>query len=109
MAEVWKYINKRRGIKKEEENNITKECWEVYFKNLLEGAAQTNEEEGESNKNIRNNVGKTSNKEKSGLEEKSEDKLGVKKIDKAIWKIKKKKQQTMMKYQWKHGNMKENM
>lgn len=36
-AEVWKYINKKRGKKKWKENNIKKEEWRNYFRRLLDG------------------------------------------------------------------------
>lgn len=35
-AEVWKYINKKRGKKKWKENNIKKEEWRNYFRRLLD-------------------------------------------------------------------------
>jgi len=35
-AEVWKFINKKRGIRKWNENNIGKE-WRRHFMELLEG------------------------------------------------------------------------
>lgn len=41
-AEVWKYINKNRGKREWNENNIRKEEWRNYFRRPLEGA----EEEG---------------------------------------------------------------
>lgn len=45
VAEVWKYIKKRRGKKKWVENNIQKEEWVEHFKKLLEGT-ETKTEEG---------------------------------------------------------------
>lgn len=36
-AEVWKYINKKRGKKKWKKNNIKKEEWRNYFRRLLDG------------------------------------------------------------------------
>jgi len=44
-ADVWKFINKKRGIKKGYVNNIGEEEWRSYFMNLLEG-----EEIGKSKK-----------------------------------------------------------
>lgn len=39
-AEVWKYINKRRGRKEDKGNNIKKEEWKNYFQDLLEGSEE---------------------------------------------------------------------
>jgi len=36
-AEVWKFINKKRGVRKWNENNIGEEEWRRYFMELLEG------------------------------------------------------------------------
>lgn len=36
-TEVWKFINKKRGVKKWKENNISKEKWKDYFTEILEG------------------------------------------------------------------------
>lgn len=45
-AEVWKYINKRRGRKESRDNKISREEWRNYFKKMLEGL-----EEGEEERN----------------------------------------------------------
>jgi len=36
-AEVWKFINKKRGVRKWDINNIEEEEWRSHFMNLLEG------------------------------------------------------------------------
>jgi len=35
-AEVWKYINKKRGVRKWNDNDIEKEEWKRHFIELLE-------------------------------------------------------------------------
>ncbi|KYN19348.1 hypothetical protein ALC57_08321 [Trachymyrmex cornetzi] len=48
-ADIWKYINKKRRRKRQVENNINKEEWRDYFKELL----GNEEEEGEIKAEIR--------------------------------------------------------
>lgn len=50
-AEVWKYINKKRG-KKTWGKNIEKATWKNYFKNLLEGTERKKEDKNKEENNI---------------------------------------------------------
>lgn len=44
--EVWEFINRRRGKRKQVKNNIDKDGWKKYFMELLEGEEENTEEEG---------------------------------------------------------------
>lgn len=48
-AEVWKFINKKRGKKTWKENNIDKSTWRNYFKKLLDGSDRKEIEENREN------------------------------------------------------------
>jgi len=46
-TEVWKFINKKRGMRKWNENNIGEEEWRSHFMKLLEGEEMEIREERE--------------------------------------------------------------
>jgi len=59
-AEVWKFINKKRGVRKWNENNIGEEEWRSYFMELLEGEKMEIKEEvrvGEIGKVMEEEIG----------------------------------------------------
>lgn len=91
MDKVWKCINKKKGKGK-------KTILGKHFRNLLEGR---NIEKKEEQEEIRKNEKKM--EEDEDLKEKKEDLK--EEIIQVIRKMKKKKQQDWMEYQWKHNYM----
>lgn len=46
-AEVWKYINKRRGRREPRINSISRTEWREYFKEILEGTDKDEDRESD--------------------------------------------------------------
>lgn len=84
--EVWEFINRRRGKRKQVKNNISKESWKEYFMELLEGKEENMKEEGE----LIQGREKVQDRERQ-KEEEEEDDLKEAEITKAIDKLKRKK------------------
>jgi len=80
-ADVWKYINRKRG-KKDGKRIIKNEEWRKYFKELLDGT-EVNENK------VQQNTGQLS--EPKEEEENEEEGLKVEEIGRALRKMKKKK------------------
>lgn len=88
-AEVWRFINKKRGKRVWVENEINKERWEKHFRNLLGGAPCIKGEDGdrvEVRKKREQMEESMVNAEKGKQEELGEDEIAA-----AVRRMKKKK------------------
>lgn len=84
-TEVWKFINKKRGVKKWKENNISKEKWKDYFTELLEGKEVGSKEDKKQEQGSERKEEERINKEEEEEDIKEEE------IEKIVRKMKKKK------------------